>query len=117
MKTIASISIYSGLKDPEMILNEETSFKIMNILYKAYEPSDKVIESRLGFTGYLVYWLPEDIITDKYPITTMRVFNGIIQIQSIHSKSCFKDTVGLEKFTEETLRPLVGITPGSIIQQ
>lgn len=45
------------------------------------------------------------------------VWKGIIHISCFGANLYLKDTVGLEKFLEETLQPLVGAEPGTSVKQ
>jgi hypothetical protein len=103
MKIIASVLIYSGMKDPEMEISNDIAKEICNKLYNAYEKSDVELPSHLGFRGYMVVWHPEN---DYIPATIVVVHNGIIGIYSFSSKSYFKDTVGLENYLKNLLKPI-----------
>ena len=96
----ASITMYSGMSDPEMYLSNEQAQKICEKLNKAYDKSDeKLKDHKLGFRGYMILWHGGD----GKPYTCVRVHEGIISIRSFNGTSYLKDTIGLEAHMKELL--------------
>lgn len=103
MKVTGIISMYSGISNPEMELSPEVSKQVCEMLYRAYEESDKPLHSKLGFNGYIVAWYPED--GESWPAVHIHVYDGVISVSCFASHSNLKDTVGLESYLAEALAP------------
>jgi hypothetical protein len=103
MKVTGYISMYSGRQNPEMDLSPEVSKHICELLYKAYEESEKPLHHKLGFNGYIIAWYPED--GESWPAVHLHVYNGVNEVRCFATCSSVKDTVGLETYLAETLSP------------
>ena len=98
MRVVASIKMYSGIRDPELEITEETSKKICEMLCQAYEKSPKELLPKLGPQGYMVVWEAENS-----PTVWLHVHEGIIALSCFAATSYLKDTVGLELYLQELL--------------
>ena len=91
-----SLLIFSGLPDPEWII-EENDMPLINELFKTIrdkETVDKPFLSKLGYRGFLVQ---NNSDFDEIPKEFI-VYKGIVLDKPGPKELCWRDSAGIEKY-------------------